>query len=254
MPFASWVGGDEMLKALDEAAGGKIPFFGTLAAEHSISERTPCVVFNGKSYDDRLAVVLLSGNVRPRFACVSIADGKISDRRAVVTDAEKNCLKTLNNIPAISYLETLGLAENGKLLWDLSIPAIIDHEDGTGSFSLIVVEQTPEGYIRLGGSVPVNSTLRIGAIDRRDVMESVGEITKLIEKEPKDVFLFFSCALRGLVLGLEQTAEIERVMALLDGTVPYLFFYAGGEICPFISRNGEIVNRYHNITAIGCAF
>jgi hypothetical protein len=35
--------------------------------------------------------------------------------------------------------------------------------------------------------------------------------------------------------------------------VPFLFAYAGGEICPLYTQNGRLVNRFHNMTAIGCA-
>ena len=73
-----------------------------------------------------------------------------------------------------------------------------------------------------------------------------------MEKQTR-AFFFFSCALRGFALNLDGTAEIARVEEILGSSVPYLFAYAGGEICPLYAKNGKTLNRFHNVTAIGCA-
>jgi hypothetical protein len=251
-PFALWAGGDEFLRVLDETAGG-VPFFGSLPAGHSPVERATFVMFNGGEYDDRLAVVLLSGELRPRFACSSIAEEKISMRKGIVTDSVGNIIKAVNGMPVLSYLEKLGLVSNGELLWTVSIPVSVNYGDGTKPVSLVIVEQTPEGYVRMGGSVPVNSAFSVGSVDRGSVLASVADVIKLVEEEQTSVFFFFSCALRSLVLDLDQTAEIDRLKELMDGSVPYLFACSGGEICPLGAGDGRLVNRFHNITAIGCA-
>ncbi|MDR1649714.1 MAG: hypothetical protein LBR71_05590, partial [Synergistaceae bacterium] len=114
-PFTPWIGGDEFLRVLDETAGG-VPFFGSLPAGHSPVDHVTFVVFNGRKYDDRLALVLLSGDVHPRFACSSIAEEKVSMRKGIVTNSDGNLLKEVNGMPVLSYLEKIGLVRNGELL------------------------------------------------------------------------------------------------------------------------------------------
>jgi hypothetical protein len=251
MPFVRWIGSDEILGILDEASGG-VPMFGMLAAEYTTNARAPLVLSDGEGYADRLVVVLLSGDVHPRFACTSIVQEKVSKNPALVTDSEGNLLKTVDNMPVAAYLEKFGLAEKGRLQWETTIPMLIDRRDGTQPASLVVLDQTPEGHIRMGGSVPMNSTIRIGSIDHDDVLNSVADVAKLA-KERTSVFFFFSCVLRGMVLNLDERAEIDRAAEILGDSVPYLFAYAGGEICPLYSDSGGTVNRFQNIAAIGCA-
>jgi hypothetical protein len=254
MPFIpQWMAGDEILDALDKVSGG-VPFFGTLAAGYSPAAEPPFVVFNGEAYTDRLAVVLMSGNVCPRFACVAISENKVSLRKGVVTDSEGNLLREIDGVPAAAYLEELGLADGGKLRWNLTIPVVVNYGDGTGPVSLIVVEQTPEGHIRMGGSVPVNSTFSVGAVDRGDILTGVSTLVESLKETPANAFFFCSCTLRALALKLDQTAELEQAVKLLDvHSTPYLFMYSGGEVAPLYTPDGRTVNRYHNVTVIGCA-
>jgi hypothetical protein len=248
--FTRWVGGDEILRILDEASGG-VPVFGLVSTSYTTTMGPP-VLFNGGNYAGRLAAVLLSGNVHPRFATVSIMEEKISKNSALVTNSEGNVLKALDGMPVIEYLEKLGLAENGRLRWEITIPLIVDCQDGIKPVSLIIVDQTPEGYVRMGGSLPLNSTIRIGSIDHDDVLRSIADVTGIADKKT-NVFFFFSCALRGFAMNLNGTAEVDRVKEILGDSVPFLFAYAGGEICPLYAQNGRLVNRFHNMTAIGCA-
>jgi hypothetical protein len=249
LPFLPQLGGDEILSVLDGAAGGA-PLFGIVATKYTTA-LGPATLFNGENYAGRAAVVLLSGNVRPRFSAASITEGKISKHCATVTDSEGNILKAADGTPILEYLEKFGLAEKGQLRWELSIPLIVDRRDGTKPTSLIVLDQTPEKYVRMSASVPPGSTIRIGSIDRGDILESVADVTGIVDKET-NAFLFFSCAIRGFALNLDGMAESGRVKELL-GTVPYLFAYAGGEICPLYAHDGQTLNRFHNITAIGCS-
>jgi hypothetical protein len=173
---------------------------------------------------------------------------------AVVTDAEKNVLKAVNGIPAIAYMETLGLAKDGKLWGASLIPIIVDRRDGSAPSYVVVTETTPEGSIVLSGFAPVDSLLGFASIGRDDVLESASEVVKIIEKDRTDVFLFFSCLMRNIALGLDTLAEVRQTMKIIDDSVPYLFAYSGGEICPLNGRDGRSVNRFHNLTAIACAF
>jgi hypothetical protein len=258
IPYLWQFAGDEILSVLNDVSGG-VPLFGMMAFDYSTFMRAPRVLFNGESYDDRCAIVLLSGNVHPRFTSVSIPKEKITKSASVVTDSDRNILKGVDGVPVFTYLENLGFAENGNLKWPVPLGLLVDYPDGERTVTLaLLAEKTPDGNIVMGASVPVGSTFRIGFVEHGDVLASVPSVTKLIEEERTDVFLFFSCALRNFALGLDNLAEIERVREVLgdsasDGAVPYLFAYTGGEVCPHRTEDGRFLNCYHNMTAIGCA-
>jgi hypothetical protein len=248
--FTRWAGGDEILRILDEVSGG-VPLFGIVSPLHTTVVGPP-VLFNGEAYTDCLALVALSGDVHPRFATVSISEEKISKTSALVTDAEGNVLKALDGIPVIEYLEKFSLAEKGRLRWEITIPLIVDCQDGVKPVSLIIVDQTPDGYVRTSASLPLNSTVRVGSIDHGDILKSIADVAGIVDKKTS-AFFFFSCALRGFAMNMSEATEVDRVKELLSDSVPFLFAYAGGEICPLYAQNGRLVNRFHNMTAIGCA-
>jgi hypothetical protein len=254
-PFLRWAGGDEVLRILDSVSGN-VPLFGLVSTSYTTNIGPP-VLFKAKTREliccaDRAAILLLAGNVRARFATASIMKEKISKNRAQVTDSERNVVKALDGIPAVSYLEKFGLAEKGQIRWELTIPLVVDRRDGAGTVSLVILDQTPEGYLRVGGSVPRGSLVRIGSIDHGDVLKTITSVTDIAGRET-GAFFFFSCAVRGFALNINGTAEIDKVEEILGRSVPYLFAYAGGEICPLSTQDGRLVNRFHNMTAIGCA-
>jgi hypothetical protein len=98
--------------------------------------------------------------------------------------------------------------------------------------------------------MPINATLGIGHVDMNDVLETTDTTLRTLVKKDS-VILCYSCIARHLVLGMNDTAEAEKVIELTGGT-GYQFAYTGGEICPLPIAGGGLKNVYHNFTIVFC--
>jgi hypothetical protein len=253
LPTLLGVPGDLLVEHLD-AVSNRVPMFGSQPSDFSTELRNPLVIYNGEAYKDRVAVVLLSGDIRPTFSLTSLSEKKVLHRRAIITSSEGNVLKGVNGLPVMEYMKSLGLVRDGHIDGTTTMPLIIDLNDGAPPLVRVILSQTADGHVIMGGRAPENSTLGVGAIDVEDVLGTVEDLVSGSRVRGADFVMIISCATRNFVLGLDNMAEIRRLQASIDVNVPYLFFYSGGEICPILSGEGKMVNRFHNVTMISCAF
>jgi hypothetical protein len=256
-PLLQNVGGDFYANAFTKITGG-VPNFGMIAVDNNSDYHQACVIHNGEAYSGRYAFVLLAGSVRPRFFMCSVSPEKIFQTKGIVTASRGNQLQTVNNMPIVSYLETLGLAKNedGTIVGINSFPFIVDYNDGTEPVVRAVFALTPEGYAVCGGDIPVNAILTVGSFDAESVVSTTAAtILSAFASEKPDCALMFSCVGRYFALGYNTTDEIDRVRALMkEFAVPYQFTYSGGELCPVHSQNDDpaLTNRNHNDTFVMC--
>jgi hypothetical protein len=241
---------DHFMRCLNEVSGA-VPIFGLVAADYNVSRPNPLVLFGGETYDRSFATILISGNITPKFTFSGIPEEKVMRRKAVVTKVEDNVLKEINDVPALQYMESLGFVENGKFKGTVTIPLVVDYNDGTPPSLRTIVKPTPEGYLLLTGAIPENCAFGVGVIDSEYILETAEELTR--EVRDYDFLLIGSCLARNFVLEWDNMAEIACIQSRLGGT-PFLFLYSFGEFCPVKTENGRIINRFHNLTLVSCAF
>jgi hypothetical protein len=217
--------------------------------------RDPRIIFNGDTWNDRLAIILFCGNFKPLFSVTSISEDRILKQRAIITKSGGNVLMEVNDMPVGAYFESLGLAKNGRLNNAHQIPLIIDFNDNTKPVARTIHTQTPEGYLICGGEVPENCSLTVGSIDVQDIVKTAADAIKVLLAEGRGGgILFFSCAVRNFALGFDNMAEIRTVREEMGTGGAYMFAYSGGEICPVMTSDGKLKNRFHNVTLISCSF
>ncbi|MDR2427012.1 MAG: FIST C-terminal domain-containing protein [Endomicrobium sp.] len=251
-PLLFDLAGDYIVESLDFISGG-IPMFGTLAVDHTIDYSTAATIYNGKTNKNRLSLILMHGDINPIFSIASVAEEKILGQKAIVTESEGNILKGVNGMSVIKYLQSIGLAPNGKIEGLNAIPFIIDFNDGTKTVTRAIFAITPEGHAVCGGVIPVNATLGIGYIDHDDVLSTTKYIiSKILEQKRHDGLFIFSCLVRNLVLGFDVFAEMQEVHDGIKEEIPFFMSYSGGEICPVCDEEGRLVNRFHNDTIVTC--
>ncbi|MDR1411385.1 MAG: FIST C-terminal domain-containing protein [Spirochaetaceae bacterium] len=250
IPFLLKVGGDEFVEKLDELSGG-IPAFGTVAISNEPDFSRTFTFYNGESYPDSLALAAFGSGADPEFLSVSINEENILKQKAVVTGTNRNILQTINNMPAVKYLESIGLAKGGDVMGIASMPFIIYLEDGSVLIRACF-GAAEEGALILGGGVPANSAVALGVMGFEDVISSTeGKIKEAIKTAKDRGFLMYSCGGRKLALGMQPLAEHEKAEECL-GDTPYHFVYSGGEVFPSRLGDGRMVNHLQNDSLIIC--
>jgi hypothetical protein len=250
IPFMVNVGGDEFIEKLDSLSGG-VPAFGTLAISDEQDYSRSYTLYNGEYYPTSMALVALAGNAAPEFLSVSVGEENILKQKAVITGVNRNILQSVNNMPAVNYLESIGIVKGGDVSGLQSMPFIIYLEDG----SILIracIGGTEDGSLILCGAVPVNSTIALATMGFEDVVNSTeAKVKEALAVAKGRGMLMYSCAGRNWCLGMQPLAEHEKARECLTGT-PYHFVYSGGEIFPARLGGGKVVNHLQNDSLIIC--
>ncbi|MDR1174646.1 MAG: FIST C-terminal domain-containing protein [Treponema sp.] len=252
VPYIISLGGEAIVESFNRISEG-IPLFGTVAIDASNNPRKNETIFNGECSKDRLAFVLLFGDLHPSFFTASIPEEKIQKKRGVITKSYKNVIMEVNNMPILSYLKDLGLQRESGTWETSSFPFIIDYNDGTKPVARSIYVITKEGYAACGGYMPENATISIGDIGYVDIVRTAADALEgILKKDTGSVLLLFACLTRYLALDANTTAEMEKVRECIGQQKKYQFCYSGGEICPVQTEKGELINRFHNCTFTAC--
>jgi hypothetical protein len=245
--------GDMVVGVLDRESRG-VPVFGAGALDADTKIRTPKTIYGGTAYADRMPILLFAGNLKPRFFLDSVWDHDVHTQRALVTEAEGNRMISVNHIPAAAYMKKIGLISEERMDLLFVFPLGIKTEDGESTLC-IIYGINGDGSVTCSANIPSGCTLSIGSPGSGEVRKTAEQITaKLKQQEGGEAALIFSCFSRSVVLANPHD-EMETVWHEMEhSSLPYLFIYAGGEICPEAGREGKAVNRYHNYTIISCLF
>jgi hypothetical protein len=255
-PFLLENSGDDYAAALSAASGGA-PCFGTLAVDDHL-DFSACYTFhNGDYFRDRLSMILVYGDIAPRFYLATISKGKLLDKSTEITSSHRHILKELNGKPALEYFVNLGLAKATATQYSMTaLPFMVDYKDGTPPVSRAYISLDDNKNIICGGFMPQGASMNIGVYDKEDLLLTTGEaVKKALEENPKPSgFLSYSCIARGLTLGSDLFAEMELIKKEVNGRAPFMHAFSGGELCPTKVGAEKAVNRFHNNTYILCVF
>jgi hypothetical protein len=261
-PTMTSVPGDVMTSALDRACAG-IPIFGSVALDISNHIQHPRTIFKASTgsavlngaFNDRMALLLLRGSVKPRFFYSSFPEKSILPWDAVITKAAGHRIISINNRPALSFIRELGFFQNDTNGGILLYPLVVEYPNNETSV-VVLQDIDAEGQLLCGMNVKSGGILNIGAITADAVLESARVMAQSLKKdESGKSFLMFSCFLRNVVLGGSSQAEFELVRQELGGySGSWLFINSGGELCPGYTENGKTVNRFHEYALIACQF
>ncbi|MDR2052561.1 MAG: FIST C-terminal domain-containing protein [Treponema sp.] len=253
-PFVQHIGGDELAAGVDAVSGG-LPQFGTLSISDDIGFNLCATIYNDKSEHSSAVLVALAGEVKPEFLTISVDDEISSPEKAVITQANRNLLQCINNMPATKYMESIGLVSGADTKWT-DLPVIIYPEDGTRLIRATVDTGAGDSLV-LAGAAPVNSRIVFSSIDADKVKLSAETVFKQALAAAKSggesrSVLVYSCVSRFWALGIDEMAEHEIAKKIFGDSVPYHLVYSGGEILPSILPNGAVINHQQNYSVIIC--
>jgi hypothetical protein len=255
-PLLFHLSGDVITSALDVACGG-LPIFGTCAVDADVKLRNPKTIYRGEAFTNRLALLLLKGPVRPRFFSALFPEKSVFPQDAVITCAKDNQIISINNVPAVLFMENLGIIQRNISSVLYAIPLTVDYPDDKepSSSEVVIISDIGEGGTLIcSRNIQTGGSLNIGSISEAYVLETASAISQSIKKAGGGEGLFmFSCFSRTVTLGGDPLGELKVIQReLKDFSVPYLFLYSGGEICPRKTEHGRSINHFHQYALVAC--
>jgi len=259
LPFAPFLpqnSGDDYTAVLSNLSGNA-PVFGTLAVDDTPTFAHCYALFNGKHYTDRMSLLLMYGNLSPRFCVATISREKIVDRPALITKSHGHILEEVNGRPLTEYFNSfdlMGATTSGYAM--SSIPFLLDYGDDTPLVGRVFIQLTEDGGGVFAGQMPAGSTMYMGVFDKDDVLLTTGKAVReaLSGTEKINGALGYSCVARFMSLDGDILSELSSVRDLFGQEAPFMMAYSGGEFCPTLVRDGNAMNRFHNDSFILCLF
>jgi hypothetical protein len=252
-PFSEGISASRMLEALNAAANG-LPIFGTLASSNRLDLTDAKSLYNGEESRNELQLVVIAGDVKPKFRIASLKDANIQQRKGTVTDADDFWIKEVDNMPLLDYLEISGLAKSVVVEATTAFPIIIDFADGGTPIARTLYSIDIErGYGHFGESIPIGAKLAIGKQDYDGIMNTAsGVVSEILSEDNPQVLIMFPCLSRSLLLGASADEEMALIVKLLGDKLNYHLAYSGGEYCPVYISDGKIRNSFHNFSLPVC--
>jgi hypothetical protein len=265
-PNINVIPGDLLVNAAHEYS--QAPIFGGLSVDDSDTFTTDTFVISSEgAWRNRLGFVLVYGNVKPSFYAVSVSPANILEKTALVTSSQGSVIYSLDNKPPMETLLDMGVTKEsvfGVITYLTLIAYDDDLADTTHSpyYSRVILQLNEDGSISCGGEVPQGSTIRVGYFEKDDLITAARNTALRVFEEMKAgrssggtsaCVLVYSCATRSVQLGADILAEVDMLREVV-GESPFLFAYAGGEICPiyYDKESGKSSNKFHNNTFCIC--
>ena len=256
-PFMIQNSGDEYVNVISDISDG-VPCFGTIAVDDTPDLSSCFMLSGGGHYSDQMAMVLVYGDINPKFYIANISEHKILDKSAaLITKSAGHVIMEINGRSVDVFFEDLGLTQASETSYAMSsLPFLLDYNDGTPQVSKIFISLTPERYGLCAGAVPEGSSLQIASSDKEDVLFTTEQAVNNILQDIRGAsgLLAYSCIGRSLSLGTDLYAEMNLLNDKVGDKLPFMMVCSGGEVCPTQTSSAKAINRFHNNAFVACLF
>jgi hypothetical protein len=258
-PFMEYRCSNDYISAIADV-DKRVPVFGSLAnadMEHLFMDlKTIC---NDRYFNDRLVLLLISGDISPAFYIGSITkEAVILPNIGKVTEARGNHVTKINGIAAGKFFEQMdffiGDARNKGLLTSIFIVDIKDEFGNVVSSVSRGILSLEEDSVIFGGNVPAGAVLSIATTTKEMVLTTAKDVAGQITKAGAGkTALMYSCIGRRFSLLDETLLEYEALNGQLAGSgFTYVASCSCGEICPTSVTETKAYNSEHNQALIAC--
>ena len=216
-------------------------------------------VYNGEASNEGIVLVLISGDISPRFYINSFTEDSVRLKDiGVITKCNKNILIEIDNMPALKFLEKTGFF--GDVGGEISLGTatatasfVLDY--GTGrDVSRSFPDLAENDAIVCMGHLREGSKISIAICIPETIVETTHEIVDKVKASGSKTAIFYSCLGRRLGLLNNPMAEFDVMRDKLKN-INYIACHTGGEICPVMPNDGgKLINSEHNLTLIACVF
>ncbi|MDD3374113.1 MAG: FIST N-terminal domain-containing protein [Candidatus Omnitrophica bacterium] len=228
-----------LLKGIQESLGLLSPILGAGSSDDFQSKKT-YQYFENEILTDSAAVIIMGGRMTAGFS--SQHGWKPLGKPRIITKAEKNIIKKINNKKAISIYEEF-FADQAASLFSNRLNRMRDFYplgmliEGEKKYLLQqVVNVTHEGDLICQGEIPEGTEVHImiGNKDscRDSTLAAACEVKESLFGRTPDVIIVFESVSRQKLLGRNVFQEIQIIKEVLGENVPIFGMYAYGEFAP----------------------
>ena len=254
---------DILVETVSELCGG-LPVFGYIAGD-DFEFCKQQVYLDGEAGGDRMAMLLLSGDIRPIFQTANLA-GKKSLEKSLVTKAHDNIICEIEWKPAYEYIKEFPFIDDETTVlfnyqFFVEMPKD-EYNDGIPVSRALSSFDKETGEITCFANIPENSYIGLLYCVGSDVSDTaeagLKEFLAKVNAAGNDyeysTVLIVTCSLRNMFLADMKSAEGDHIRDLVPQSLTLSGLHGFGEIAPTSVRDGKAVNRFHNATFTICAF
>ncbi len=254
-PFSREISGQEITSYFTEISDN-VPLFGGMAASHTVEAESTFVFHNGQAFEDVVALLCFEGPVKPRFNFISLRPDALQRKKAIITASEGNTVFSVNDMPVMNYIYSLGLSSQELRDSGTILPFLVDYNDGTPMVAREVLGVTSEKHLNFGGAMPTGASIYLALQNPGEILETAQSVLADIQEHKENTFgaLVMGCGGRSVILGGNLLAEAHMALDMLHNTVSFHQSYCRGEICPVVLPHGGLENRFHNFSITVCMF
>ncbi|MCL1849055.1 MAG: FIST C-terminal domain-containing protein, partial [Clostridiales bacterium] len=257
------IASDNILAKISELCGN-LPVFGYIAADDFEFAKQQ-VYLDGESGGDRLALVLISGNVQPIFKTANLAGEKALEKR-LVTKAHDNIICEIEGEPAYEYIKVFPfINDETTVLFNYQFFVEVPddaYNDGIPVSRALSSFDKETGEVTCFANVPENSYIGllyctgndVAATSETGIKEFLAQLNAQSSGYTYSTALIATCSLRNMFLADMKATEGDLVKDLFPADISVSGLYAFGEIAPTSIIDNKAVNRFHNATFTVCAF
>lgn len=225
-------------------------------------------------YSDSIPVVLLGGDIHP---IVATRSGWVpTATKGRVTRSEAGRLCEIDGRPAIEYLKRYIadvddpdiLGSYPLAMYDADLSRLSEKYSKYAVMRFAFRYDKESGAVHYAVPIPVGTEVSLARGSRDDAIAGLDEAARCIAESTRgrevSCVMFFSCAARKLLLGLQIDREVEALKAHFShkkegandvaNPVAISGWYTYGEIGPIDSADEHLRKvRFHNATIVLCA-
>lgn len=240
--------GNRVVQGLINALGEQVPIAGGISADPWLFEQT-YQFHAGEVLTNSVPVLLLSGPLK-------LSRGAWSGwmpvgSRAVATPGDGRVVTHIGSRTAVEFIQKY-LGRDAKPSSECPLAVFAP---GASDFYLrsVVAHDEQEGTITLAERIPEGSELGLTQATRDNILlgaeRSLAQAIDAYPGERPELGLFFSCGGRRHILGTRCAEEEQVIRRLTPDGVPYVGFYAYGEVGPLSSGTGNDT-AFHSETLV----
>jgi len=256
------IASDNLLEKVSELCGG-LPVFGYIAGD-DFEFCKQQVYLDGESGGDRMALLLISCNIRPIFQIANLA-GKKALEKKLVTKARDNIICEIEGKPAFDYIKEFPFIDDETtVLFNYQFFVEMPEDENSDEVAVSRALNTYDretGEVTCFANVPEGSHIGllyctgsdVATTSEAGIKEFLGKLEATDDGYEYSTVIIATCSLRNMFLADMKETEGNLIKKLFPPNLTVSGLYAFGEIAPTSVKGGKAVNRFHNATFTLCA-